>query len=95
MYEELGTNFEEKLLQVASRYVHGEENDEDATSALAFDVEVITGPEERIDISYATSRSFSVLVGLDDSEVLESMSCEESWYNPDYPQYHYSDNGLL
>ncbi|KAI5885660.1 uncharacterized protein SCHCODRAFT_02477917, partial [Schizophyllum commune H4-8] len=52
-----------------------------------------------------------VLVGLEESEVsawrsayasdthfskvLESMSCEESWYNPDYPQYHYSDNGLL
>lgn len=112
MYAELGNKFEEKLLNVAAKYVASERD-----SSLNFNFErkmdpvpIISGTD-KIEIPYFTSSSYSVLIGIEDSEiqkwivgyksdrhfseVLRNWKGEKNWTNPLYPQYHYSDNGLI
>ena len=108
MYEELGPQFEEKLLRVASNFMKSElEMMEEVTE---IPVQLRIGDLEEIETLQSTSRSYSTLVGMNQEEisrwraayekdshfesVLESIRNDESDDVP-FPQYHYSDNGLL
>ena len=107
MFEELGPQFEKKLLTVASNFMASELQTEEVTF---LPVNLQVGDSERIEISQAASCSYTTLVGMEPEEisrwrtaygedphfdsVLKAIRTDESNSVP-YPQYHYSDSGLL
>ena len=108
MFEELGPQFEEKLLTVASNFMTSELRTEEEIMFLPTSLRV--GDSEFIEISQATSCSYMTLVGMEPNEisrwkaaydedahfrsVLKAIREDEDNSVP-YPQYQYSDNGLL
>lgn len=111
MYEELGPKFEEKLLQVAAHHVSDEERIEPSNLSLKIETSMFSGQDNSIDLDYITSASYSLLVEIipeemekwkqayfEDplfSEVLKVWKKGNDQVNSEYPQYHYSDEGLL
>ena len=71
MYGELGERFEEKLLNVASKYVNSNQNLPDYSHLAQNSLELMLPEGESLVQDYATSNTYSVLVGLD-NEGLES-----------------------
>jgi len=110
MFSELGSRFKEHLLQVANNYVTSLEEMED--SQVSVDP-IILSSEGNLDVevSYVSSSSYSILVGISDEELLTwkegyaqdphffnllfSLQKETKWNNPTFPQYHYGENGLI
>ena len=108
MFEELGPQFEKKLLTVASNFMMSEL--ETVSETVHIPINLRVGDSEEIEASQTTSRSYSTLVGIDQEEisrwkaaydddphfslVLKMMKEDEDNLIP-YPQYQYSDNGLL
>ena len=108
MFEELGPQFEKKLLTVASNFMVSELKTEEEIAVLPVNLRV--GNFEQIEISQATSRSYTTLVGVEQEEisrwrtaydddphfssVLRAIRTDENNSIP-YPQYQYSDSGLL
>ena len=108
MFEELGPQFEETLLTVASNFMSSELKIEEEN--LHVPVNLRVGDHDEIETFQTTSRSYSILVGIDQDEisrwsiaydedphfksVLQTIRNDESEDIP-FPQYHYSDNGLL
>lgn len=111
MYAELGERFEEKLLTVATRFVQAEDKASISDFQLDAGSVAIASESGVIEVPYITSSAYSVLIGLSEteigqwvqayktdphfSEVLRDWKKEANWTNPSYPQYHYSDNGLV
>jgi hypothetical protein len=109
MYEDMGSKFEEKLLNVATRFIHAQDSLGEINSVDLGEIPLDN--EQEMIASYVASRTYNVLVGiseeelnvwatgyLDDphfSKVLKGWKKETNWTNPHYPQYHYSDNGLI
>ena len=108
MFDELGPLFEENLLTVASNFMASElETVEDTTS---IPVKLRVGNSDEVETYQTTSQSYSTLVGIDQDEisrwkrnydedphfklVLKTMREDEDNSVP-FPQYQYSDNGLL
>ena len=64
-----------------------------------------------IKVPYVSSSSYSILIGIENEELLNwtegytkdpyfssllsNLQKELKWSNPSFPQYHYSDNGLI
>ena len=71
MYGELGERFEEKLLNVASKYVNSNHNLPDYSHLAQNGLELMLPKGESLVQDYATSNTYSVLVGMD-NEGLES-----------------------
>jgi hypothetical protein len=109
MYDDLGPKFEEKLLTVAARFIHSQETlGADHSMDLG---DISLDLEEELIASYVTSQSYNVLVGIPEQElkdwtaayfkdphfakVLKGWKKEANWTNPHFPQYHYSDSGLI
>jgi Integrase zinc binding domain len=108
MYSELGSHFEEKLLTVATCFVH---SDEDLLPDSSYNTHIDLLEEVGLSIPYLTSSAYSVLVNLDPSEkyrwrdqysanthfseVWNSLRNEKDWTNPKYPQYYSNEDGLL
>lgn len=107
MYEELGPQFEDRLLNVAAHCIQVQDDSGD----FAIDsgpISLRVGSTTDIKIPWVTSQSYSLLVGLEPTEI-------ERWlqaYKSDkhfsevlaqmkggkgalYSQYHYSENGLI
>ena len=110
MFSELGSRFEERLLKVAGDYVTTLED----TGDFQVTVDPVTMDSDEdlsIEVSYVSSSSFSILVGIDDDELtswtqgyasdpyfsnlLSNLRRESKWNNPSSPQYHYGENGLI
>jgi hypothetical protein len=109
MYEDLGPKFEEKLLTVATRFVHGEDSVGEYNVIHLGPVPIDESGE--LNSNYVTSRSYNILIGMSEkeltewasaysldphfSEVIKGLKKETNWTHPHYPQYHYSDSGLI
>ena len=65
MYGELGEKFEEKLLNVASKYVNSNHNLPDYSHLAQNGLELMLPEGESLVQDYATSNTYSVLVGMD------------------------------
>ena len=65
MYGELGERFEEKLLNVASKYVNSNHNLPDYSHLAQNGLELMLPEGESLVQDYATSNTYSVLVGMD------------------------------
>ena len=110
MFAELGSRFEERLLQVASGYVASLEETEDCQVPVESVVLDSEGNLE-VGVSYVSSSSYSILIGISTEElsvwkegyakdshysnILSSLRKETKWNNPSSPQYHYGENGLI
>ena len=108
MFDELGPQFEEKLLTVASNFIASELETLEPTTYVPVELQV--GESEKLETLQSTSRSYTTLVGIDQDEirrwksgydedphfklVLKAMK-EDKDHDAPFPQYHYSDNGLL
>ena len=110
MFTELGSQFEERLLQVASSYVTSLEETED--SQVHIDPIVLNSDGSLdVEVAYVSSSSYSILIGINDEELLawkegyakdphfsnllSSLRKEAKWNNPSFPQHHYGENGLI
>ena len=71
MYSELGERFEEKLLNLASKYVNSNQNLPDYSHLAQNGLELMLPEGESLVQDYATSNTYSVLVRMD-NEGLES-----------------------
>ena len=71
MYSKLGEKFEERLLNVTSKYVNLNHNLPDYSHLAQDGLELMLPEGESLVQDYATSNSYSVLVGMD-NEGLES-----------------------
>ena len=71
MYSELGEKFEEKLLNVASKYVNSNQNLPDYSHLAQNGLKLMLPEGESLVQDYATSNTYSVLVEMD-NEGLES-----------------------
>ena len=110
MFAKLGSQFEERLLHVASGYVASLEEME------SFQIPVnpiLLDSEGSLDVkvSYTSSSSYSILIRISNDELLtwkegyakdphfssliSNLRKETKWNNPSYPQYHYGENGLI
>jgi hypothetical protein len=110
MFEELGEKFEEKLLKVASKFASSEDLPPSKEIDLG-EIELLLPSGEQSTTTYRTSSSYSILIGISSeeielwrnsykqdphfSEVLESWRLEEDPERPKFPQYHYSEEGLI
>ena len=65
MYSELGEKFEEKLLKVASKYINSNQNLPDYSHLAQDSLKLILPEGESLVQDYATSNTYSVLVGMD------------------------------
>ena len=65
MYRDLGEKFEEKLLNVASKYVNSNQNLPNYSHLTQDGLELILPEGESLVQDYATSNTYSVLVGMD------------------------------
>ena len=65
MYSELGEKFEEKLLNVTSKYVNSNQNLPDYSHLAQDGLELMLPEGESLVQDYATSNTYSVLVGMD------------------------------
>ena len=65
MYRELGERFKEKLLNVASKYVNSNQNFPDYSHLAQNGLELMLPEGESLVQDYATSNTYSVLVGMD------------------------------
>ena len=65
MYGELGERFEEKLLNVASKYVNSNQNLPDYSHLAQNGLELMLPKGESLVQDYATSNTYSVLVRMD------------------------------
>ena len=110
MFAELGSRFEERLLQVANGYVSSLEEME---NSQVFINSIVLDSEGSLDlkVSYTCSSSYSVLIGISSEELqvwkegyaedphfsklLTNLRKETKWNNPSFPQYHYGENGLI
>ena len=68
MYSELGEKFKEKFLNVASKYVNSNHNLPDYSHLTQDNIELILPEGESLVQDYATSNTYSVLVGMDNEE---------------------------
>ena len=71
MYSELGEKFEERLFNVASKYVNSNHNLTNYSHLTQDSLELMLPEGESLVQDYATSNTYSVLVGMD-NEGLES-----------------------
>ena len=111
MYSELGPWFEEKLLTVALRFVSALDSLDQDSHAFSLPHVMVDLPDcLSLPVNYQTSSSYSVLVSISNDErfcwtegyskdshfskVLQGWK-ESNWSNPHYPQYHYSNDGLV
>ena len=110
MFSELGSRFEERLLQVANGYVTSLEQTEDCQVSVD-PIVLSTEVNLSVKVSYVSSSSYSILVGISDEELiswkegyatdphfsnlLSNLRKETKWNNPAFPQYHYGENGLI
>ena len=69
MYSELGEKFEEKLLNVTSKYVNSNQNLPDYSHLAHDGLELMLPEGESLVQDYATSNTYSVLVGMDNEEL--------------------------
>jgi hypothetical protein len=65
MYRELGERFEEKLLNVTSKYVNSDHNLPDYSHLAQNGLELMLPKGESLVQDYTTSNTYSVLVGMD------------------------------
>ena len=110
MFDELRSRFEKRLLKVAGDYVATLEDTEDFQ--VTIDPITLDSEEDlNVEVSYVSSLSFSILVGIDKEELLMwtqgyatdpyfsnllfNLRKESKWNNPSFPQYHYGENGLI
>ena len=108
MFDELGPQFEEKLLTVASNFMISELKTSEET--IYVPVKLQLGESEELDMLQSTSRSYSTLVGIDQDEIMRwkvgynedlhfklvlKAIREDKDHSVPFQQYHYSDNGLL
>lgn len=110
MFEELGQRFEEKLLTVAAKHVCSEFESEHCSKNLG-DCELDLEDGSTLQIPYAAAQNYSILIGVSPQElaewssgyledqhfsrVLKGWKREKDWVNPIFPQYHYSESGLI
>ena len=108
MFEELGPKFEEKLLTVATRFAEAELQYED--DRMTTNIRLNLTDSNEVDVPYSTSRSYSTIVQVDETElsewksgysrdphyslVLESAKKDEG-LNLTFPQYHISGRELI
>ncbi|KAF7366187.1 TY3B-TY3B protein [Mycena venus] len=109
MYDDLGPRLEEKLLTMATRFVRAEpESGHEDTVTLS---DIPLDHDEVLTSLYTTVRAYAVVIGISSDEirewtaayredphfvkVLDGWKSEKDWSNPLYPQYHYSENGLI
>ena len=71
MYSELGEKFEEKLLNVASKYVNSNQNLPNYSHLTQDSLKLMLPEGESLVQDYTTSNTYSVLIGMD-NEGLES-----------------------
>ena len=108
MFEELGPQFKEKLLTVASNFMMSELKMEEETLDIPIKLQV--GDSDKIETFQLTSQSYYTLIGMDQEEVVKWKTAydEDPHFNLvlktvrededndiPYPQYQYSDSGLL
>lgn len=110
MFDELGQQFEERLLNVATRYSNSEIRPENCCTNLGgFELEI--DETSTVRLPYSSAQNYSVLIGISADElkewtegyrsdshfskVLKEWKQETEWVNPSFPQYHYSDSGLI
>ena len=108
MFEELGPKFEEKLLTVASNFMASELQITEDTIHVPINLKV--GDSEEVETLQTVSSKYTTLVGMDQDEVLKWKAAydedlhfssvlkairEDKDNNVPYPQYQYSDHGLL
>jgi transposase InsO family protein len=64
MYQDLGEKFEEKLLNVASKYVNSSSEIPDYSYTASNGLEIILPDGDSLSLDYVTSNTYSVLVGM-------------------------------
>lgn len=110
MFEDLGQHFEEKLLTVAAKYAITSYKVEDSSKTIG-EVELDFEDATVIRLPYTSSQNYTVLIGISPGKikdwasayekdphftrVLKDWKGEKNWVNPTFPQYHYSDSGLI
>lgn len=113
MYEELSPRLEEGILNFSTRYVRTIEEDDVIDSEASTTIEIELGNDDitSAQLPYRTSKVYSVLIGLSDSEVekwktgyttdphfkkvLERWEDKKDELNPYYPQYIRGSDGLI
>ena len=108
MFEELGPRFEEKLLTVASNYMASELQIAEDTVHIPINLKV--GDSDEVEILQTASCRYTTLVGMDEGKILKWRAGydedphfssvlkairEDKDDSVPYPQYQYSDHGLL
>jgi hypothetical protein len=110
LFEQLSDKFEAQVLRLASNFQHEEEQVDTQVNTEIF-MEGISNSEDKIQIPYQTSRSYSISIHFDSEEqkewieayqhdtyfkkIIEDLRTEENILNPRYPQFFMSDEGLL
>lgn len=111
MYEELGSKFEERLLTVGSKFIASESSKQEDFAIQLGDIPLVHGSDIIGSTRISSARSYSLLVGLASeeieewrkgysadphfAEVLASLQDPKAHLTPQFPQYYYSDEGLL